>query len=287
MSASPEVIVHRDPDLLAAVTAARLIISILDAQAARGTASLVLTGGGIGVGTLRAVRDSPIVEAVDWGRVDLWWGDERFVPAGSADRNDRQARDALLDALPLDPARVFAMGSADAAAAGASAGASASGPEPDAETVDTAAAAEAAAAAYAQLLAGHAPTGTAVAAVPSFDVLLLGVGPDGHVASLFPGSPAVHARTAAVAVHRSPKPPPTRISLTLPAIQAAREVWLLAAGKAKADAVASAFSGASPVDIPAVGARGRERTLWLVDRAAAAGLAVTAGASPAHQAPTG
>ncbi len=289
MSASPEVVIHRDPDLLAAATAARLIISILDAQAARGSASVVLTGGGIGVATLRAVRDSPIVEAVDWGRVDIWWGDERFVPAGSADRNDRQARDALLDVLPLDPARVFTMGSADAA------GAVAGGPEPDAEavntavTADVAAAAEAAAADYARLLAGHVPTGTTAdaVAVPSFDVLLLGVGPDGHVASLFPGSPAVHARAAAVAVHQSPKPPPTRISLTLPAIQAAREVWLLAAGEAKADAVASAFSGASPTEIPAVEACGRQRTLWLLDRAAAAGLAVTAGASPVHEGSTG
>ncbi|SBW22382.1 6-phosphogluconolactonase [Candidatus Protofrankia californiensis] len=124
-------------------------------------------------------------------------------------------------------------------------------------------------------------------AVPSFDVLLLGVGPDGHVASLFPGSPAVHARAATVAVYQSPKPPPTRISLTLPAIQAAREVWLLAAGEAKADAVASAFSGASPTEIPAVGACGRQRTLWLLDRAAAAGLAITAGASPVHEGSTG
>ncbi|WP_250290693.1 6-phosphogluconolactonase, partial [Frankia sp. CiP1_Cm_nod1] len=260
MSMSPEVIVHRDPALLAAAAAARLIISLADAQASRGSASVVLTGGGIGVATLRAVRDSPLVETVDWGQVDVWWGDERFVPADSADRNDRQARQALLDALPLDPARVFPMGSADAdAGTGTATGTDA---------------AEAAASAYARLLAEHAPTGATAAAgtvaVPSFDVLLLGVGPDGHVASLFPGSSAIHARTATVAVHHSPKPPPARISLTLPAIQAAHEVWLLAAGEAKADAVARAFSGAAPADIPAVGARGRQRTLWLVDRAAAA-----------------
>ncbi|AEH09154.1 MULTISPECIES: 6-phosphogluconolactonase [Protofrankia] len=282
MSTSPEVIVHRDPELLATATAARLVISLLDAQATRGSASVVLTGGGIGVATLRAVRDSPLVETVDWSRVDVWWGDERFVPAGSADRNDRQARQALLDALPLDPARVFPMGSADAAdGTGAATGTSA---------VTGTDAAESAATAYARLLAEYAPTGAAAAAgtvaVPSFDVLLLGVGPDGHVASLFPGSSAVHARTATVAVHHSPKPPPTRISLTLPTIQAAHEVWLLAAGEAKADAVARAFSGAAPADIPAVGARGRQRTLWLVDRAAAA-RPVSAGASPARRVSAG
>ncbi len=251
MGAAPEVVVHRDADLLAASVAARLVTSLVDAQAARGEASVVLTGGGIGVATLRAVRESPTVGAVDWGRVDVWWGDERFVAADSPDRNDGQARAALLDTLPLDPARVFAMGSADG-------GSDSSEPDVDA-----------AAAAYARLLADHAPAGARLP-VPSFDVLLLGVGPDGHVASIFPGSPAVHATATAVAVRNSPKPPPARITLTFPAVQAAREVWVLAAGEGKADAVARALAGASPAEIPAVGARGRTRTLWLLDTAAVA-----------------
>jgi 6-phosphogluconolactonase len=99
---------------------------------------------------------------------------------------------------------------------------------------------------------------------------MLGIGPEGHVASIFPDSPAAHAGGTVVAVRDSPKPPPTRISLTFGALQAAREVWILASGAEKSDAVAVALSGAGPVQLPAVGARGRQRTLFLLDSAAAA-----------------
>jgi 6-phosphogluconolactonase len=105
--------------------------------------------------------------------------------------------------------------------------------------------------------------------VPSFDVLLLGMGPDCHVASLFPEMPALYEDRPVAAVHGSPKPPPTRITLTLPAIRAAREVWVVVAGKEKAGAVRLALSDSGPVQVPAAGARGRQRTLFLLDRAAA------------------
>ena len=102
---------------------------------------------------------------------------------------------------------------------------------------------------------------------------MLGVGPDTHVASLFPELPAVReTERTVVGVHGAPKPPPTRISLTLPAIRAAREVWLLAAGEDKARAAATALSGAGEVQAPAAGAYGRARTLWLLDAGAAAQL---------------
>ena len=107
--------------------------------------------------------------------------------------------------------------------------------------------------------------------MPSFDVLMLGIGPEGHVASLFPGRPELGDTRPVVAVRDSPKPPPTRLSLTLPSIQAAREVWILAAGEEKADAVALALTGDGPEGpVPAAGARGRQRTLFLLDSAAAA-----------------
>jgi 6-phosphogluconolactonase len=167
--------------------------------------------------------------------VDLWWGDERFVPAGDPERNETQARAALLDALPLDPARVHPMGASD-------------GPDGDD--------AEAAAARYAGELGDTRP-----------DVVMLGVGEDGHVASLFPGHPAAGAIGVTAAVHDSPKPPPTRITLTMAAIQRAGEVWLIASGEGKAEAVAAALTGA---DLPAARATGRDRTLWLLDEAAAA-----------------
>ena len=97
---------------------------------------------------------------------------------------------------------------------------------------------------------------------------MLGIGPEGHVASMFPESPAAHATGSVVAVRNSPKPPPTRISLTFSAIQAAREVWILASGAEKAEAVAEATSGVSQDKLPAAGARGRDRTLFLIDEAA-------------------
>ena len=109
--------------------------------------------------------------------------------------------------------------------------------------------------------------------VPVFDVCLLGVGEEGHTASVFPDSPAVHEKQrTVVAVRDCPKPPPTRVSLTLPAIRRSTQVWLMTTGEAKADAIAAALGGATEVDIPAAGARGQQRTLWLLDRAAAAKL---------------
>ncbi|SEK94269.1 6-phosphogluconolactonase [Streptacidiphilus jiangxiensis] len=245
---APQLVVHRDKELMALAAAARLITRIVDAQSARGFASVVLTGGRNGNALLAAVAASPARDAIDWSRLDLWWGDERFLPEGDAERNDTQARAELLDAVPLDPARVHPM-----PASGGAFGTDA----------------EAAAAAYAAELA-KAASPTDRVAVPSFDVLLLGVGPDTHVASLFPEHPGVReTELTVVGVRGAPKPPPTRVSLTLPAIRHAREVWLLAAGEDKADAVALALSGPGPILAPASGAVGRSRTLWLLDRAAA------------------
>ena len=248
MSARAEVIVHRDAALLAKAAAARLITKLLDAQAARGSASVVLTGGGIGGATLRAVRESPLIDVVDWSQVDIFWGDERFVDRGTDERNERAAYDALLDHIDLDPARVFPMGWL--------------GGEDDQD-------AEAAAERYARTLASRAPEG---ALVPHFDVLLLGLGPEGHVASIFPESAAAIDERMVVAVHECPKPPPTRVSLTHKAINAADEVWVIAAGGEKAHAAKLALSGAAPVDVPAAGATGSSRTLWLLDRSAASEL---------------
>lgn len=256
MSTAAQVVVHRDQDLMAQAAAARLITKVVDAQAARGTASLVLTGGRNGTALLAALARSPARDAVDWGRLDLWWGDERFMPAGHPERNETQAREALLGSVPVDPRRVRPMPASD-------------GPYGYSP--------EAAAEAYAAQLAevAHADPGTLSwgVPVPTFDVLLLGVGPDAHVASLFPELPGVREtwRTV-VAVRGAPKPPPTRLTLTFPAIRAAREVWLLAAGPDKAGAVAIALSGAGEIQAPAAGAYGRGRTLWLLDRSAAAGL---------------
>ncbi|WP_066368087.1 6-phosphogluconolactonase [Herbidospora mongoliensis] len=237
MSAVPTVLVHRDPGVLAQAVAARLITRLVDVQAERGTASVVLTGGTVGIATLAAVAASPARDAVDWRSLDVWWGDERFVPAGSPDRNEKQAREALLDAVDLDPKRVHPMAASDSGLT----------PEEAAER-------------YAANLGS----------APEFDVLMLGMGPDSHVASLFPGHAALQVSDRmAVAVHDSPKPPPTRVSLTFPAIQAAREVWVIASGAEKAAAVRLGLT-CDQLSAPAAGARGVEKTLFLLDRAAAA-----------------
>ena len=245
---SRTIVVLRDADVLAESVAARLLTRLVDCQALRGHADIVLTGGGVGIAALAAVGGSPARAAVDWSRVDVWWGDERYVPADDPERNERQAREALLDGLDLDPKRVHPMGALDG---------------PDGDDVD------AAAARYAAELRSAAPPGFAV---PPFDVLLLGMGPEGHTASIFPESPAAHDDRLVVGVHGCPKPPPTRISLGFSALNAAREVWMVVAGPDKAPTVALALSGAGRLQVPAAGVAGAVQTLWLLDEAAAGAL---------------
>ncbi len=228
--------------------AARLVTTLVDATAARGYASVVLTGGGIGTRVLEELAAAPARDAVDWRHLDIWWGDERFRPAGDPERNETGARATLLDHVEVSRSRVHPM------------------PGPDGPDGDDP---EAAAERYAGWLRAAAQPEDH-GEVPSFDVLLLGIGPEGHVASLFPGLPALYEERPVVAVHGSPKPPPVRLTLTLPAIRSARQVWIIAAGAEKAAAVRLALSGAGPVQVPAAGARGRQQTLYILDRAAAA-----------------
>ncbi|GEN79023.1 6-phosphogluconolactonase [Actinotalea fermentans] len=246
---APLVVVHPDAETLAVGTAARLLLRLMDAQSLHRPVHVGLTGGGMGARVLAAVAASPLRDAVDWTGVHVWWGDERFLPAGDPERNETQARAALLDGLALPPENVHA--------------APPLGPHLTSP--------HDAAVAYAAELARYAADGDdAGPPVPVFDVLLLGVGPDGHVASLFPGQATLGVvdRTT-VGVTDSPKPPPERVSLTLPAIEAAQEVWLVVAGADKAEAVRRALAGADPAEIPAAAVRGRTRTLWLLDVAAA------------------
>ncbi|MCV7357936.1 6-phosphogluconolactonase [Mycolicibacterium fluoranthenivorans] len=229
---------YLDPDELAAAAGARLVGAITSAIANRGEASIVLTGGTVGIKLLRHVVG--FGTDIDWSKVTLYWGDERFVPAADEDRNFKQAREALLESIDIPSANVHAIAASDG------------------EFGD---AIEDAAAAYEALLPAE------------FDVHLLGMGGEGHINSLFPHTDAVRETTRlVVAVTDSPKPPPRRITLTLPAVARAREVWLVVAGTEKADAVAAALGGAAAVDVPAAGALGTEKTVWLLDAAAAAKL---------------
>jgi glucose-6-phosphate dehydrogenase assembly protein OpcA len=233
----------------AAVRAADDVAARLaEAIAERGEAHLVVTGGTIGTATAEALPAAFVEHEVDAEAVHVWWGDERFVDAESEDRNDQSVRAGFLDKIEFSPARVHPVPST---ASGMSL--------------------EEAAAWYGQELdraGGDRPFRTRGEAF--FDVLLLGVGPDGHVASLFPRHPAQQLDGAsAVAVTDSPKPPPLRISLTWPVVNSARHVALLAAGEGKAEAVAHAHEGIDPWEVPASSVRGLESTTWYLDAAAA------------------
>jgi 6-phosphogluconolactonase len=242
---APSVLVHRTPELLASAVAARLVTRLVDLQSTGRVPSLVLTGGTIADRVHHAVAASAAREAVVWRRVSFWWGDERYLPPGDPDRNETQARTALLDHVGVDPSLVRPMpaddGTSDADAAA----------EHYADTLRRAAAPE-----------DHGD-------VPTFDLVMLGIGPDGHVASLFPEHPALYDERSVVGVHGSPKPPPTRVSLTFPSLNRAREVWFLASGESKARAVRLALGGAGRMQVPAAGVRGSSRTLWLLDADAA------------------
>ncbi|HKO32817.1 MAG TPA: 6-phosphogluconolactonase [Candidatus Limnocylindria bacterium] len=237
MASGAEILVHSTADDVAEALAARLMARLTELQRDARTPEVALTGGRIATKAYQRLGLEGRSSAVDWSRVGLWWGDERFVPADDDDRNARQALTALA-ALPLDLERVHPM--------------PASG-----DGLDLDGAAE----------AYEGELGDTV-----FDICLLGMGPDGHVASLFPEHPSSYADGRVIGVRSSPKPPPERISLTLEVINQSAEVWFCVTGSDKAAAARLAFSGAGPIQLPAAGVRGRERTLWLVDRDAAAQL---------------
>lgn len=249
MTNERRVLVHPDKESLAGSVAARFITKIIDVLDEQGEANVCLTGGSMGSAVLAAIASSPARDSVDWSRIDFWWSDERYLPHGDAERNDTQSREALLDRLVadhgLDAARIHAM------------------PAPG-EHADI----DAAARAYEQQLEQASRDG---GRYPRFDVMFLGVGPDGHIASLFPDHASVHeSERVVVAETASPKPPPERLTFTLPVINSSDRVWLVLAGADKASALGLALAGASIDDVPAAGAEGRKRTVFFVDREAAA-----------------
>ncbi|WP_183093672.1 6-phosphogluconolactonase [Nocardioides stalactiti] len=236
----PTVEVHADPGTLATAVAGELLHRIADSQAAGHVPAICLTGGTIADAVHREVARLAPDSGVDWGAVDFWFGDERYVDRDSPDRNAGQARAAFLDVLGVPDHRVHEVP-----------------PPSSACSVDEAARA------YGAELRGSP--------AHEFLVTMLGVGPDGHVASLFPGFPQLDAHDIAVGVTGSPKPPSHRVSLTLEALAHSAAVWFLASGEAKADAVRRALAEDGTVtDTPARGVRGTQETTWFLDHDAAA-----------------
>ena len=218
--------------------AAELVTLISAAVRTRGRADVVVTGGTVGIGILAALNRSSSLSTVDWTRVHVWWGDERFVPAGHADRNDQQARDALFEHVDIPEENLHTF------------------PADHGQSLDDA---------RDEFVADY------VAGLPGFDVVLSGIGPDGHTASLFPGLPH-GAGHDAIAVSNSPKPPAQRLSLTFDSLNRGHHVWIVASGLDKADAIARIVHDSPESVTPASALRGVVETVVWVDADAASSL---------------
>jgi 6-phosphogluconolactonase len=193
---------------------------------------LGITGGAVGVQTLEALAQCS--RELKLSKLHVWWVDERFVARNSPDRNELQARNAWLSEsnIPEDNIHPF--------------------PSTEHGSIDDAATS------FAK---------TIELLNPEFDLVLLGMGEDGHVASLFPGSKSALQGNWIVVEKNSPKPPAERLSLSLEALNSAKEVLFLVSGKEKAEAVGKVFSGSG--NLPAGSVSGKERTIWLLDDEAA------------------
>jgi len=247
MTNARRVLVHADSDALVASIAARFLTKIVDLLEEYDRVNIVLEGGGIQVRVLEAINASPARDTIDWSRIHVWWGDERWVPEGDAERNDGKARRALLDHIAIPAENIHPCPTSD-------------------QITDL----DEAAAVYAAELARFADPESELA-LPRFDIVFLGVGPDGHTASLFPERAEILEREATVVpVRNSPKPPPERITLTRAAINTAQRIWVELAGAEKASVLGLAMAGAAYTEVPIAGMKGRKRTVFFVDQDAAA-----------------
>jgi 6-phosphogluconolactonase len=219
-----------DSSQLARVAAQRIAEALRATIAAEGQASLALAGGTTPRGAYEELAKIP---GIIWAKVSVYFGDERAVPPTHPDSNFRMADAALFRRVALPAANIHRVA---------------------AELTDR----EAVALAYEALLPEH------------FSVMILGIGEDGHTASLFPGSPALGERKRRFLPVIGPKPPPERFSVTPPVIGAAQQIIMLATGAGKADAVARALRG--PLEITQTPSALARHGLWLMDPAAASKL---------------
>ncbi|GAB2514666.1 6-phosphogluconolactonase [Paramicrobacterium agarici] len=245
MTNDRRVLIHNDKSALAASIAARFLTKVVDLLDEQDRVNIVLEGGRVALDVLTQINANPARDTVDWSRVHFWWGDERYVPAGHEDRNDAKARTALLDHIAIPASNIHPMPSTDSG-------------------LEIGAAAEA----YASELTDHADGD---GSLPRFDITFLGVGPDGHTASLFPDHPQVLEKSSLVLpVTDSPKPPAERLTLTRPALNSSQRIWVEIAGAEKASSLGLALAGAAYSEVPIAGIKGRRRTVFFVDREAAA-----------------
>ncbi|WP_314685720.1 6-phosphogluconolactonase [uncultured Bifidobacterium sp.] len=248
-------LIYPDTQVLARAAAHRLLLVLLDAQCARPSRprfDLALTGGSDALRMLERLSEDPLTDAVDWTRVHLWWGDERFVANDDPDRNALQARRLLLNRLVatgrLPKDRIHEMPADDRPASVVAA----ADDEENEAVLDGAARIH-----ERELRAQLGPR-------PRMDLLILGMGPDGHFASLFPGHPQIGITDRlVVGVDHSPKPPALRLSMTSPLLAASERTWMLTAGTAKTRAFAAAFTRHDDIAYPASFMDGRAEAVWM------------------------
>ncbi len=226
----------KDAPQLADAVAEQFVTKVAGLLEAKPQVNLMLTGGTIGIASLRAIAARDDAHLLDWSRVHVWWGDERFVEADSPDRNAVQARQALLSRISIDEANIHEFPADD------------QGLNLD-EACNL----------FAAELQIHQP---------HFDLAFVGMGPDGHVCSLFPGKPLIDDADV-IAEHDSPKPPPQRLSFNYQAMNRVDELWFVVAGSDKADAIASVFGDEATI-LPAGRVHGKVKTIWFVDQTAGA-----------------
>jgi 6-phosphogluconolactonase len=237
--AKTQVTVFPSAAALAEGVAELFAIRAAEAVDERGRFRVALAGGTTPLAAYRRLAASPWADLVPWGSVEVFFGDERCVGECDAGRNDAAAREALLGNVPIPPENVHPVPSL----------------APDG--------AERYEALLREKLAAPAP------AIPVLDLVLLGLGEDGHTASLFPGQPATQETDRLVVrVDGAPKPPPSRVTFTLPLLNAARAVAFVVSGREKSGALARVLAGDRALPAACVGPPGGER-LFLLDRAAA------------------
>lgn len=246
-----EILEFTDGAAVASAAADKLIAHLKELLQLKSTVHISITGGTVGILTLVKIAENPMRDTLDWSRVHIWWGDDRFVAEDSPDSNALQAYEALLSKLDLDPAKVHLFPVYNPKS-------------PDSMTLQL----ETAVYSFNKVVAKYASPTTGFV---YFDVTLLGMGPDGHIASLFPGHAIPAPGVSIIAEHNSPKPPPQRLSFTYEAICHSEEIWFVVAGQDKAQAVAVAFSD-QPTRLPVGRVAGQSKTLWLIDQAAASAI---------------
>ncbi len=241
-----EVMVYTDAEELAQAAAAHFASITVDAVNTRGRAFVALSGGSTPRRMGELLANRPFREIVPWSNIEIFWGDERWVPLDSDESNAGVAKRTLLDHVPIEPSRINPMPT-DVA-------------DPDiAATMYSA-----------QLRTVFG----VVDEVPAFDLIFLGMGDDGHTASLFPGMAALHEERELAVAHYVPKLDAHRLTLTPPVLNAGREVIFLVGGISKASTLARVLTGPERVDdLPAQVVRPSSgRLRWLIDEAAAVEL---------------